>query len=564
MTRKTSFVSLFLVFAVLSGSAYAEENYATETYVDDQFAEVVGHVNKQDRTIRNEMKTNNDQLFANLVLLRDMLNTRDADRNWITLDTEAQLAIPAINELKAALDSKANVGDVLTADSLTELNEAVDALESGKATVADLEALQATVDALGDTYATDDEVSTAIANVQSAIDNIDLSAYAKTADLASVATSGSYADLTNKPDIPSIEGLATDQDLTDLRSALETEIANKQIAGDYLVASDLTELSDAIAALQTGKADASTITTIQESISKLGDTYATKTDMTTADAELLAKINAISIPSLEGYVKLSDLASVATSGSYNDLDDKPEIPSIEGLATDQDLTDLQTTLQAAIDDKQAKGEYLVAADLKTLEDAVTALQSGKADASTVTTIQETISKLGDTYATDAELTAAIDAVELLIPTIPTKVSVFENDAGYITDAALTDYAKSADVEMVANKVSDATAEQIEAMSSTDKATKYPSIAVSQTIANAAVTKVNEVAGDLSTLQTQVSTNTADIAELDETVEDVRVVAYAAIPAPTEACKSASGACALSSDTEGNLTWVVIAGALNNN
>lgn len=187
MTRKTSFVSLFLVFAVLSGSAYAEENYATETYVDDQFAEVVGHVNKQDRTIRNEMKTNNDQLFANLVLLRDMLNTRDADRNWITLDTEAQLAIPAINELKAALDAKANADEVLTADSLTELNEAVAALESGKATVADLEALQATVDALGDTYATDDEVSTAIANVQSAIDNIDLSAYAKTADLAPVA-----------------------------------------------------------------------------------------------------------------------------------------------------------------------------------------------------------------------------------------------------------------------------------------------------------------------------------------------------------------------------------------
>jgi len=540
MVKKTNFLLFSLIAALIASPAYSVT--VTKTYVD-----------KQDKSLQN-----------NILLLRDMLNTKDSSGAWLTLDTEAKLAIPAINELKAALDSKANVGDVLTADSLTELNEAVAALESGKATVADLEALQNTVDALGDTYATDDEVSTAIANVQSAIDNIDLSAYAKTADLASVATSGSYADLTNKPDIPSIEGLATDQDLTDLRSALETEIANKQIAGDYLVASDLTELSDAVAELQSGKADASTITTIQESISKLGDTYATKTDMTTADAELLAKINAISIPSLEGYVKLSDLAAVATSGSYNDLNDKPEIPSIEGLATDQDLTNLQTTLQAAIDEKQAKGEYLVAADLKTLEDAVTALQSGKADASTVTTIQETISKLGDTYATDAELTAAIDAVELLIPTIPTKVSEFENDAGYITDAALTDYAKSADVEMVANKVSDATAEQIEAMSSADKATKYPSIAVSQTIANAAVTKVNEVAGDLSTLQTQVSTNTADIAELDETVEDVRVVAYAAIPAPTEACKSASGACALSSDTEGNLTWVVIAGALNNN
>ncbi len=540
MVKKTNFLLFSLIAALIASPAYSVT--VTKTYVD-----------KQDKSLQ-----------SNILLLRDMLNTKDSSGAWLTLDTEAKLAIPAINELKAALDSKANADDVLTADSLTELNEAVAALESGKATVADLEALQATVDALGDTYATDDEVSAAIANVQSAIDNIDLSAYAKTADLAAVATSGSYADLTNKPDIPSIEGLATDQDLTDLRSALETEIANKQIAGDYADASDLTELSDAIAALQTGKADASTITTIQESISKLGDTYATKTDMTTADAELLAKINAISIPSLEGYVKLSDLAAVATSGSYNDLNDKPEIPSIEGLATDQALTNLQTTLQAAIDDKQAKGEYLVAADLKTLEDAVTALQSGKADASTVTTIQETISKLGDTYATDAELTAAIDAVELLIPTIPTKVSVFENDAGYITDAALTDYAKSVDVEMVANKVSDATAEQIEAMSSADKANKYPSIAVSQTIANAAVTKVNEVAGDLSTLQTQVSTNTADIAELDKTVEEVSVVAYAAIPAPTEACKSASGACALSSDTEGNLTWVVIAGALNNN
>ncbi|MBO5696056.1 MAG: hypothetical protein J6S06_00920, partial [Alphaproteobacteria bacterium] len=42
---------------------------------------------------------------------------------------------------------------------------------------------------------------------------------------------------------------------------------------------------------------------------------------------------------------------------------------------------------------------------------------------------------------------------------------------------------------------------------------YPSISVAQTIANAAVTKVNEVAGDLSTLQTQVGTNTADIAEI---------------------------------------------------
>ncbi len=538
MIKRTSFLLIFFVANLIATSAYSVT--VSKSYVDSS-----------DKTLQK-----------NIVKVLGMVNQKDGSGDYISLNTNAKLAIPAINELKAILDTKANADDVLTADSLTELNKAVAALELGKADATDLESLQNALDSLGDKYATDAELTAQINAVKAMIPS--MSDYVLRSDLAPVATSGSYADLTNKPDIPSIDGLATDQDLTDLRSALETEIANKQIAGDYLVAADLTELSDAVAELQSGKADASTVTTIQETISKLGDTYATKTDMTTADAELLAKINAISIPSLEGYVKLSELAPVATSGSYADLTNKPDIPSIEGLAKSSELETLQTTLQAAIDEKQAKGEYLVAADLKTLEDAVTALQSGKADASTVTTIQETISKLGDTYATDAELTAAIDAVELLIPTIPTNVSAFNNDAGYITDAALTDYAKSADVEMVANKVSDATAEQIDAMSSADKATKYPSIAVSQTIANAAVTKVNEVAGDLSTLQTQVSTNTADIAALGETVDEVEVIALAAIPKPGKICQAASGSCALTVDTEGNLTWAVIAGALNKN
>ena len=336
MVKKTNFLLFSLIAALIASPAYSVT--VTKTYVD-----------KQDKSLQ-----------TNILLLRDMLNTKDSSGAWLTLDTEAKLAIPAINELKAALDSKANVGDVLTADSLTELNEAVAALESGKATVADLEALQATVDALGDTYATDDEVSTAIANVQSAIDNIDLSAYAKTADLASVATSGSYADLTNKPDIPSIDGLATDQDLTDLRSALETEIANKQIAGDYLVASDLTELSDAIAALQSGKADASTITTIQETISKLGDTYATKSDMTAADTALQNAIDAIEIPSLADYAKTADVEAALALKA-----DKSELTN---LVTNTQLTELRTALETEIAKKQDSGDYAAA-------DALTAIST---------------------------------------------------------------------------------------------------------------------------------------------------------------------------------------------
>ena len=220
----------------------------------------------------------------------------------------------------------------------------------------------------------------------------------------------------DKTEIPSIEGLATSEELNTLKTTLEASIAEKQQKGEYLVAADLKTLEDAVTALQSGKADASTVETIQETISKLGDTYASKADMTAADSALQAAIEAVDakIPSLDGYAKTEDLAAVATSGQYADLEGKPEIPSIEGLATSEALNTLKTTLEASIAEKQEKGEYLVAADLKTLEDAVDALQSGKADASTVTTIQETISNLGETYATKADMTAADEALQAAI------------------------------------------------------------------------------------------------------------------------------------------------------
>lgn len=435
-------------------------------------------------------------LMSNQITLRDMLTEKDADGAWVfTLDTNAQTAFTAINELKAALDTKADADDVLTADALTELNDAIDALESGKASAVDLQNLQNTVDALGDTYATDAEVSTAIANVQSAIDNIDLSAYAKTADLATVATTGQYSDLEGKPEIPSIAGLATETALNNLQTTLTNLINAKQDAGQYLVAADLTKLENDIATLQSGKADLATVTAIQTTISKLNETYATDADVET----LINGVKAL-IPSLEDYAKTADV-EIKLAGKQNTLNAENKLSAeyISGLST------VATT-----------GQY---SDLE-----------GKPE----------------------------------IPTIPTNVSAFNNDAGYITESALAPYAKSADVEMVDNKLATATAEDIAAMSSDEKATKYPSIAVSQTIANAAVTKVNEFAGDLTDLETKVETNTADIAALGETVDEVEVIALAAIPKPGKICQAASGSCALTVDTDGNLTWAVIAGALNGN
>lgn len=97
-----------------------------------------------------------------------------------------------------------------------------------------------------------------------------------------------------------------------------------------------------------------------------------------SEAYVNEKVAAIKVPSLDGYVKTADLSTVATSGSYNDLSDKPSIPSTTGLAT-----------ETYVDDKIA---------------------------------------------------------EIDIPTVPTKVSAFTNDAGYLTEhQSLIEYAKKTDI-----------------------------------------------------------------------------------------------------------------------
>ena len=124
-------------------------------------------------------------------------------------------------------------------------------------------------------------------------------------NFANVATSGDYNDLSNKPTIPSVAGLAS-------------------------------------------------------------------------EAYVNEKVAAIKVPSLDGYAKTADLSTVATSGSYNDLLDKPVIPSTAGLAST---------------------EYVD-------------------------------TKVG----------------EIVIPTVPTKVSELENDSGYLTEhQSLAEYAKKSEI-----------------------------------------------------------------------------------------------------------------------
>ena len=106
----------------------------------------------------------------------------------------------------------------------------------------------------------------------------------------------------------------------------------------------------------------------------------------------------ITSSALTPYVLSADLAIVATSGSYNDLSDKPTIPSAVTEATVSGWGFTKNT-------------------------------------GTVTSVNNVSPVNGN--------------VTLSIPTVPTNISAFTNDSGYITNSALTPYALSADLASVA-------------------------------------------------------------------------------------------------------------------
>lgn len=224
---------------------------------------------------------------------------------------------------------------------------------------------------------------------------VDLSNYAKTADLSTVATSGSYNDLSDKPSIP---------------EPYELPVASTTALGGVKVGSGLSITNGVLSATGGGTADSVDWSKIQNkpnfaNVATSGDYNDLSNKPTIPSVEGLAseayvneKVAAIVIPevptkvselendkgyltehqSLEGYAKTADLAQVAKTGSYNDLIDKPTIPSTAGLASTK-----------YVDDKVAG---------------------------------------------------------IVIPAVPTKVSAFENDKGYLTSHQdLTEYAKKTDI-----------------------------------------------------------------------------------------------------------------------
>ena len=157
-----------------------------------------------------------------------------------------------------------------------------------------------------------------------------LTDYPKKTELANVATSGDYTDLINTPTIPSTKGLATE---TYVQSKI-AEVVNSAPG---------------------------TLDTLNELAKALGNDPNFATTMAT---ELGKKANT------------ANLATVATSGSYNDLSDTPTIPSVgngtltiqkngtlagtftANATTDETINIIVPTKVSELTDDVVKGKYL--------------------------------------------------------------------------------------------------------------------------------------------------------------------------------------------------------------
>lgn len=200
----------------------------------------------------------------------------------------------------------------------------------------------------------------------------------------------------------------------------------------------------------------------------------------------------------------ADLSTVKVEGA-----DGTQVPVSDVLT---DLTQSVAGVQESIGDLGTNDD----GSAKTVADALDEKQDTLSNADVLESItQDTVDSIGETAGAVADLETTVgDAESGLVK------DVDDLQASVATKAEAQDLEDGLKLkEDVANKIASATADQIEALSTEEKEAKYPSVSVAQTIANAAVTKVNEVAGDLSTLQTQVGTNTADITQLKTDVAD---------------------------------------------
>ena len=209
---------------------------------------------------------------------------------------------------------------------------------------------------------------------------------------------GNYNNLTNKPTIPTVDVNKNYVDTQLSTKADKSEIPSLEgYATESYVADKIAEAS-----LSGGEVDLSGYATKDELDKKANiSSIPTKTSQLTNDSGFLTSHQDISGKANKTYVdeELAKKANVSHTHSYNDLTDKPSIPSIDGLTT------------------------------KTYVDTQLAKKSDKTH--NHDTSYAPISHTHDQYLTEHQDLSGY-ALKTEIPTVPTKTSQITNDSGFLT------------------------------------------------------------------------------------------------------------------------------------
>ena len=153
--------------------------------------------------------------------------------------------------------------------------------------------------------------------------------------LATVATSGSYNDLSNKPTIPAAQ---VQSNWTQTTTTAVDYIKNKPTLATVATSGSYNDLSN--------KPTIPTVNNATLTIQKNGTTVKTFTANASSNvtANITVPTKTSEITNDSNFVASGDLATVATSGSYNDLSNKPTIPTVNNatLTIQKNGTNVQT------------------------------------------------------------------------------------------------------------------------------------------------------------------------------------------------------------------------------
>ena len=193
----------------------------------------------------------------------------------------------------------------------------------------------------------------------------------------------SYNDLTDKPTIPSVDNLATKDELV---NGLTTKADVSHTHDQYLTEQDLSDYA-LKTEIPTVPTKTSQLTNDSGFINSIPSEYITETELD-AKGYLTEHID------ISEKANISDLSTVATSGDYSDLINKPTIPIVD---VDKKYVDTQLATKANVDDIPNLNDYALKTEIPTVPTNTSELTN---DSGFITTIPTE-------YVTETELNTGL-------------------------------------------------------------------------------------------------------------------------------------------------------------